>query len=127
MLYRALADLLLVLHLGFIAFVLVGGFLALRWRYAPILHLPAAVWAVFIELSGGICPLTPFENALRRKAGIEGYSGGFIEHYLLPLVYPSGLTASVQTVLAAVVLVLNAIVYVLVFRRLRSRRSRLGA
>ncbi len=70
MVYHALADLVLVLHLAFIVFVVAGGLLALRWRWAPLVHLPAALWGVFIEVSGGVCPLTPIENALRRAAGI---------------------------------------------------------
>ncbi len=78
---RALADLVLVVHLAFIVFVVVGGVLALRWRWAPLLHLPAAGWGVFVELSGRVCPLTPLENALRHAAGSSGYSGGFIEHW----------------------------------------------
>ena len=81
MIYRVLADLVLVLHLGFIAFVVVGGLLALRWRRAPLLHLPAALWGVAIELFGWQCPLAPLENALRRASGTSDYSGGFIEHY----------------------------------------------
>ncbi len=100
MIYRALADLVLVLHLGFIVFVVAGGLLALRWGWAPLVHLPAALWGVFVEVSGRVCPLTPLENALRRAAGASGYSGGFMEHYLVPVVYPSALSHPVQLVLA---------------------------
>ncbi|MCI0749802.1 MAG: DUF2784 domain-containing protein [Nevskiales bacterium] len=109
--YRMLADLVLALHLGFIVFAVTGGLLALRWRWAPLLHLPAAAWAVFIELSGGICPLTPLEIELRRAAGAEGYSGGFIEHYLVPILYPAELSRSIQFVLTGLVVLLNALVY----------------
>ena len=91
MLYRLAADAVLLLHLGFIVFVLLGGLLALRWRRAPLLHLPAVVWGVYIELSGGLCPLTPLENRLRVLAGQAGFEGGFIEHYLLPLIYPASM------------------------------------
>ena len=127
MIYRALADLVLVLHLGFIAFVVAGGLLTLRWRWAPLVHLPAAVWAVFVEVSGGVCPITPLENALRRAAGASGYPGGFIEHYLVPAIYPAALSSSVQLVLAGLVLVANALVYSVVWWRRRKERERLAA
>jgi hypothetical protein len=120
---RVLADLILLFHLTFILFVVAGGLLALRWRWAPVFHLPAALWGVFIELSGGICPLTPLENALRRAAGSSGYPGGFIEHYLLPLVYPGSLSHPVQLLLAGLVVVANGLVYLAV---LRWRRARSG-
>lgn len=115
MLYRLAADAVLLLHLAFIVFVLLGGLLALRWRRAPLAHLPAAAWGVFIELSGRICPLTPLEISLRAQAGQGGYAGGFIEHYLLPVIYPTGLTQDIQFVLAAVVVGLNLAVYALVW------------
>ncbi len=118
---RALADLVLCLHLAFILFVVAGGLLAMRWRWAPLFHLPAAAWGVFIEVSGGVCPLTPLENALRREAGASGYAGGFVEHYLVPLVYPESLSHSVQLVLAALVVVSNVLVYLAVLRRRRAR------
>lgn len=121
MLVRLAADAVLLLHLGFIAFVLLGGLLALRWRRAPWLHLPAAGWGVWIELSGAICPLTPLENRLRAAAGQAGYEGGFVEHYLLALIYPAGLTREVQWVLAALVLGVNLAIYAWVWRR-RPRR-----
>ena len=124
MVQRALADLVLLLHLAFILFVVAGGLLALRWRWAPLVHLPAAVWGVFIEVSGGVCPLTPLENALRQAAGSSGYEGSFIEHYLVPVVYPESLSHPVQLVLAGLVVVANGIVYLAVFRR---RRRRLAA
>jgi hypothetical protein len=117
MCYRALADVVLVLHLAFIVFVVAGGLLALRWTWAPLVHLPAALWGMFIEVSGGICPLTPVENALRRAAGSEGYSGSFVEHYLIPVVYPPGLSHSVQLVLGGFVVVANVLVYSVIWRR----------
>ena len=119
MLQRALADFVLLLHLAFIVFVVAGGLLALRWRWAPVIHLPAALWGIFIELTGGVCPLTPLENALRRAAGSSGYEGGFIEHYLVPLIYPASLTPQVQLALAGFVLVVNSVVYTAVLWRRR--------
>lgn len=117
MIYGLLADLVLVLHVGFILFVILGGLLALRWPRTALVHLPAAVWGVLIELRGWICPLTPLENALRRTAGQAGYEGGFVENYLLPVVYPDGLTRDTQFVLAALVVLLNAGIYGRVWRR----------
>ena len=122
MFHRLAADAVLLLHLGFILFVLLGGVLAVRWRWAPLLHLPAVACGVYIELSGGLCPLTPLENRLRIAAGDAGYAGGFIEHYLLALIYPAGLTQDVQYVLAAIVVGVNALAYGWVWRR--RRRSR---
>lgn len=119
MIARLAADAVLLLHLGFILFVLLGGLLALRWRGAPLLHLPAAAWGVHVELSGGLCPLTPLENRLRVAAGEAGYAGGFVEHYLLPLIYPAGLTPDIQQVLAAVVIGANALAYGWVYLRRR--------
>ena len=119
---RALADLVLVLHLAFIVFVVAGGLLALRWRWAALLHIPAAAWGIVIELSGRVCPLTPLENALRRAAGASGYSGGFVEHYLVPVIYPAALSYPVQLWLAALVVIVNALVYSFVWRRQRSGR-----
>ncbi|MFW6079781.1 MAG: DUF2784 domain-containing protein [Gemmatimonadota bacterium] len=118
MIYSVLADVVLVLHFGFIVFVVLGGLLALRWPRAALVHLPAAAYGILIELFGWVCPLTPIENSLRRSAGEAGYSGGFIEHYLLPVIYPGGLTREVQLVLAGVVVVVNVVVYLVVWRRL---------
>jgi hypothetical protein len=116
------ADLVVLLHLLFILFVALGGLLALRWRWMPWLHVPAAAWGGFVELTGRICPLTPLENRLRRAAGHAGYQGDFIEHYLLPLIYPAGLTREIQLALAALVVVLNAVIYMVVWRR-RTRKT----
>lgn len=120
MIHRLAADGVLLVHLGFILFVLLGSLLALRWRRAPWLHLPAAAWGVYIEVSGGLCPLTPLENRLRVAAGEAGYSGGFVEHYLVPLLYPAGLTQETQYLLAAIVLGVNALGYAWVWRRRRA-------
>jgi hypothetical protein len=105
------ADLLVALHFAFVLFVLLGALLVVRWPKLVYLHLPAAVWGIWIEFSGRICPLTPLENALRRRAGESGYSGGFIEHYILPVLYPSGLTRGFQLALGLVVLAINVAIY----------------
>ncbi len=117
-----LADLVVIVHGLFILFVVAGGLLALRWPRVAWLHLPAAAWGVLIEWSGWICPLTPLENTLRQAAGQAGYSGGFVERYLLPLIYPAGLTPAVQLWLGLVVLVVNVAVYALWWRRRRAAR-----
>ncbi len=117
-----LADLILVGHLGIIAFAVFGALCALRWGWAPLVHLPVLAWAAYIELSAGICPLTPLENSLRRAAGESGYSSSFIEHYLVPLVYPPGLTSGAQLWLAASLLLLNGLFYGYVIARRRALR-----
>ncbi|MDH3224105.1 MAG: DUF2784 domain-containing protein [Gemmatimonadota bacterium] len=122
MIQRILADLVVVVHFAFIVFVILGGLLALRWRRAMWLHLPAAAWGFAIEAFGWICPLTPLENRLRRASGEAGYPGGFIEHYLIPIMYPAGLTRGVQWVLAGVVVLVNVALYTLVWRRHRSHQ-----
>lgn len=111
MIHRIGADALLLLHLGFILFALLGGLLALWRPWAMLLHLPAAGWAIFVELADRGCPLTRWEQLLRARAGDAGYSEGFIEHYLLPLLYPDWLTLPVQYVLAGVVVLFNLAVY----------------
>ncbi|MCQ4319855.1 DUF2784 family protein [Stutzerimonas stutzeri] len=111
MLYRLGADAVLLLHLAFIVFVLLGGLLVAWKRGFLLLHLPAIAWGLFVELSGRPCPLTHWENLLRRLAGNAGYEAGFIEHYLLPLIYPAWLSVPVQYLLAAVVVLVNALIY----------------
>jgi nitrate reductase gamma subunit len=122
LIYRSLADLVLVVHLAFVVFVIVGGLLVVRWPWAAFLHIPAAVWGVLIEYSGWICPLTPLENALRRSGGEAGYSGGFIEHYIQPLLYPTGLTRGTQIVLGSLAALVNLAAYGVVI----ARRKRLA-
>jgi hypothetical protein len=117
MFYRVLADLVVVLHLGFVLFVVLGGLLALRWPRAAWIHLPAAIWGAGIEFVQGICPLTPLENHFRSLGGEAGYTGGFVEHYLLPVLYPAGLSQNVQWGLGIFVVLLNVAVYTLVWRR----------
>jgi len=121
--YRLAADALVVFHLAFVLFVMGGGLLALRDRRFAWLHLPAAAWGAGIELAGGVCPLTPVENHLRRLGGEAGYAGGFVEHYLLPALYPSGLTRRVEIVLGIAVLACNALIYWRVIRRARRRAA----
>ncbi len=117
--YALAADGVVLLHALFIAFAVLGGLLAVRRTWVAALHLPTVAWAAWIELSGGICPLTPLENRLRELAGERGYAGGFVEHYLLPVIYPPGLTPAVQWALAATVVVVNVLVYSWVLRRRR--------
>jgi uncharacterized protein DUF2784 len=119
---RLLADLLVVFHLGFVLFVVLGGLVVLRWPRAAWLHLPAAAWGAWVEFSSTVCPLTPLENHLRHLGGEAGYAGGFIAHYMTPVLYPAGLNPRVQVVLGVFVVLLNVAAYVLVWRR-RSDRS----
>ncbi|MET0496802.1 MAG: DUF2784 domain-containing protein [Steroidobacteraceae bacterium] len=115
-----LADGVLVFHLAFIVFVMLGGLLVLRWKWIAWLHVPAVLWGIYIELSGRICPLTPLENSLREAAGQSGYSGGFIDHYITALIYPDGLSRGIQMALAATVVLVNGLVY----WRLLARRAK---
>lgn len=108
---RIAADLVMLAHLAFVTYVALGGFLVLRFPKSAWLHVPALLWGIWIEVTGGICPLTPLENALRRRAGEAGYESGFIEHYIYPLVYPPGLTRGAQLTLAAALLLTNAAIY----------------
>jgi hypothetical protein len=116
MIYRLLADIVVVVHLGFVVFVVLGGFLLRRWPKLIWVHLPAAAWGVMIEFAGWICPLTPLENEFRRRGGEAGYEGGFIDHYLLPVLYPGTLTRGVQLALGGLVLGINVVAYMLYFR-----------
>ena len=111
MYFRLAADGVLLVHLAFILFALFGGALAARWRWMPLVHLPTAAWAFFVELTGRICPLTPIENDLRIRAGQSGYTQSFVEHYLLDLIYPAGLTPELQFALAGTVIVVNIAIY----------------
>jgi hypothetical protein len=120
LIYRALADLVLVVHLLFVLFVVLGGVLVLRWPAVAWLHIPAALWGVLIEYSGWICPLTPLENSLRVRGGEAGYSGGFIQHYIQPLLYPAGLTRGTQIVLGSLALLLNLGAYAILLMRKRT-------
>jgi len=117
MVYRALADCIVLVHAAFVAFVMLGGFFAWRWRAVLWAHVPAAVWGAAIEFAGWTCPLTPLENALRARAGLEGYRGGFVEHYVIPLLYPAGLTRPAQALLGTLVVVVNFVAYTVFIRR----------
>ncbi len=120
---RLAADAVVLAHLLFVLFVVGGGLLALynpRWA---LVHVPAAVWAAYAELTATICPLTPLENRLRAAAGDAGYRGGFVEHYLIPLLYPAGLAPEHQRWIGVFVIALNAAVYLLAARRARRRQS----
>jgi hypothetical protein len=113
------ADLVLLLHFGFILYAACGGLLNLGWPRLMWLHLPCAIWGVLVEAAGWVCPLTPLEQRLRQAAGETGYGGGFIEHYLVPVIYPAGLTRSVQIALGLGLLLLNIIIYAVLLRRHR--------
>jgi hypothetical protein len=117
MFYAMLADAVLLAHLAFIGFVIAGGLLLHRWPWLPWLHGPAVLWGVGIEFSGGVCPLTPLENRLRQWGGEAGYAGGFIDHYLVPLIYPDGLTREVQVLLGLGLGLLNLWLYMRWWRR----------
>ena len=124
MLYGVAADLLVVVHLAFVGFVVLGGFAVPRWPRLAWVHLPAVAWGVGIELTGGICPLTPVEQWLRVEAGATGYDEDFIAHYLLPVLYPAGLTREAQIALGVVACGINAAAYGWWIRRVRSVRRR---
>lgn len=126
MLYRGLADLVLVIHLAFVLFVIFGGLFALRWPRVAWLHVPVALYGATIEFVGFICPLTPLEISLRRRGGEAGYAGGFIEHYITAALYPTGLTREIQLVLGIGVLLLNAIVYAIVVKKYKARATRIS-
>ena len=119
MLARIGADAVLVVHLAFVLFVVLGGLAVLRWPKLAWVHLPAAVWGALVELVGWICPLTPLENALREAAGGAGYRGDFVEHYLVALLYPDELTRAMQIAFGTVVVLINAAIYVVAARRAR--------
>ncbi len=111
MIYRLLADITVIIHLLFVAFVVAGGLLVFKWKRVIWLHIPAAIWGVLIEFFGWICPLTPLENWLRHQGGAAGYQSGFIEHYILPVLYPTALTPTLQIILGLFVIVVNLAVY----------------
>ena len=117
---RVLATLVVLIHMAFVTFVVAGGVLALRWPRVAWVHLPAALWGAVIALVGWICPLTPFENWLRVRGGATPYDTGFLEHYLLPVLYPVAMTRGLQIATGAFVVLVNALVYWRVFRRSRA-------
>jgi hypothetical protein len=111
MVARLLADLVVIIHFVFVIFAVLGGLLVLRWRRVAWFHVPTAVWAALIEFQGWICPLTPLENWLRQKGGSSGYETGFVEHYIMPVLYPAELTRNLQIVLGLIVAGINGTIY----------------
>lgn len=109
--YSLAADILLVIHFLFISFVVLGGLLVYKWRWLAFLHIPAVVWGTLIEFRGWLCPLTPWEQQLRQAAGEAGYNTSFLEHYLMPLIYPANLHYDMQLVLGSFVIIINLLIY----------------
>lgn len=122
MTYRLLADIVVLAHFLFLIFVVGGGLIVARWPRVAWLHLPCVAWGTLVELAGWICPLTPLEVGLRRQAGDAGYSGGFIEHYIIPVLYPAGLTREIQIGLGVGLVLLNVALYAWTWRRARRTR-----
>lgn len=123
MLLRLAADFVLVLHFAFILFVIGGAFLVMRYAWLAYLHIPASTWGAFIELTGRICPLTTAENYFRRAAGDAGYATSFVEHYIVPIIYPAGLTRTTQYWLAGIVILINVVLYAWIVMRWRKPRE----
>jgi hypothetical protein len=119
MIFRLLADLTVVLHLAFVLFVVFGGLLVLRHRAVAWVHVPAAAWGAWVEFAGWICPLTPLENWLREQSGGTAYTSSFVARYLVPTLYPEALSRELQWLLGGFVVVVNAAVYVVIWRRVR--------
>lgn len=119
MVFRLLADVTVIVHLAFVLFVVLGGVLVVRRPRVAWLHVPAVAWGAWIEFAGWLCPLTPLENWLRTQSGATAYDSSFVEHYLLPLLYPASLSRELQWVLGSIVLVINAVLYLVVLRRRR--------
>jgi Protein of Unknown function (DUF2784) len=117
MTFRILADTTVAVHLAFVLFVVCGGLIVVKWPRAAWVHIPAAAWAAWVEFAGWVCPLTPLENWLREQGGDTTYTSSFIEHYLLPILYPESLSRELQWALGGMVLLINAVVYLVVFRR----------
>jgi hypothetical protein len=118
--YGILADIVVLVHLGFVMFAVLGAVLIIWWRWFLWLHLPAAFWAIWIELTGGICPLTPLENWLQIRAGQGAYRGNFVDHYLIPVLYPAELTRHIQFMMGLFVIIINLALYIYIF--FQSRR-----
>ena len=125
MIYHVTANLLVMIHLVFIVFVIAGAFIVLKWPWVILLHIPAVIWGAIVELKGWICVLTPWENNLRHLAGHEGYSGGFIEHYIVSLIYPAELTHDAQIVMGLIVITINLCIYSFIAYRLMCEKRHL--
>lgn len=123
MLYQIAADFVIFLHFAFIAFVLAGGLLVYKWRWIIWFHIPAALWGSMVVIARWICPLTPIENMFRQASGVEAYSSSFIEHYLVPVIYPTGLNHKIFIVMGIVVIVINVTVYVILFIKRKKEAS----
>ena len=123
MLWSLLADGLVLIHFAFTVFVVFGGLLTWRWRWIALVHLPALAWGCWVEVSHSICPLTPLENHFRHLGGEAGYTGGFLAHYLMAVLYPPGLTWHIQWLLAGLLVLLNAVVYGRLLLQLRPERA----
>ena len=122
--YGILADIVVWVHLAFVIFVVAGASLAIWWRRMLWLHLPAVFWAIWIEFSGKLCPLTPLENWLRIRAGQGEYRGGFVEHYLMPVLYPAGLTRNIQILMGLLVIIINLALYgPIIFQLWRKKKN----
>ena len=119
MIYNFLADLVVILHFLFVLFVLLGGFLVLWKSLFAWYHVPAVLWGACLEFSGWICPLTPLENLLREKGGLAGYNVGFVEHYIVPVLYPASLTRQMQVIIGIIVVSINFGIYFTVWMRMR--------
>lgn len=122
-----LAALVVAVHLAFVVFATLGGLLAVRWPRIAWVHVPCAAWAAFVELSGRLCPLTPLENALRARAGLDDYSGDFVAHYVFPVLYPAGLTRDAQVAIGLFVVALNVVAYGWAMRRRKNRAHGSGS
>lgn len=120
MFYQVVADVIVILHLAFIVFVLAGAFLVRKWRWLIWLHIPAVIWGALIVIIGWVCPLTPLENFLRQAGGREVYVGGFIDRYVVPVIYPAGFTPEMGLAMGIGVIVIN----VLIYRRFLTRRKK---
>ncbi len=121
--YQFLADTVVIVHAAFVVFVVLGAFLVLFWKKVAFFHLPSVAWAAFIEFSGRICPLTPLENLFREKGGAPVYADGFIEHYIIPVLYPEILTRQLQIIFGVLVIIINLTVYGSVYFRFRLNRK----
>ncbi len=120
--YKLLADALVVVHFTFVAYVMLGGLLSLRWNRLGWVHIPCVLWVIWVSSSGSICPLTPMENDLRDQAGLQRYEGGFVDHYIMPVLYPSDLTRTMQIGIAVGLVVLNTVCYGYIAWKRRRRR-----
>lgn len=125
--YRLLVDLVVLLHFAFVAFAVLGGLLVLRWPKLAWLHLPAVAWVAYIEFYQHYCPLTPLENRLREQAGLDSYSGGFIDHYLMPVIYPPSLTPDIQLLLGVILVLSYIVIYAVAWRRHRRSNRKADA